>query len=395
MVIEKSKYEVPFSIKILDSNFDLVSLVSYSAVQWNRNYNEPGTFTVEGVRGDFDKSTWKYVYTEQRRELGRITQINWKKDGNKQTLTLSGVFIEDDLNKMICYAKPTHFDDDEGTHAGTSILSTGSPTWVTASGTADEVAEAFFEGFKQVSIRNYPIDGSEITTTTFDLGIEFGYVEDGDYHRSVHNRNNEHLGSKLYKILKPSGASYMVEFDYETKVQTLHIIHGIDRTQEGHEYGVNPITFSSRNGTIKSARIVTSTTDTKDAVIQYSEDETQTLILANVANGSLGRFTVEQMKSSQSDFEGDDTGHKLAVMADASSRLEDLVDKINLQFDFVASSYRYMEDFDLGDKVSVEIPEMDLSVDAQIVACHEVIKNGTWSLDMEIGSSTIRKRGKI
>ena len=53
-----------------------------------------------------------------------------------------------------------------------------------------------------------------------------------------------------------------------------------------------------------------------------------------------------------------------------------------------------MEDFDLGDFVSIEIPEIDVSIDAQIVSCHEAIENGAWALTMEIGESIkVRKRG--
>ena len=390
-------YEEDFSIKILDDDYNLVSLISYSALEWDREFNSVGKFIVEGVAGNFDREAWKYVYTEKRKELGKISQVNWKSENGIKTLTISGFFVEDELNKMICYAKPTDFDDDAGTRIGTSILSKGSPTWVTAEGTADQVAKAFFDGFKQISFRNYEVGdfsgAGGLVTKTFELPIEFGVIEPGDYHYSIHNRNNEYLGDKLYDILKESHASIEVVFDYIKRTKTLNIIHGIDRTQDGHADDINPILFTSKNGTIRRASIVTSDTDTKDAMIQTSEDETKTIVLANALPDSAGRFYHEAVRSNESDFPNDDRGFKLSVMANASTNLNGRKDKINVQFDFVLGSYKYMEDFDLGDIISLEVPEVGISADAQIVSCHEIIKNGVWNLEIEVGTPILRKRG--
>ncbi len=403
---DKGKYEVPFSVKILDDNFNLVTPIYYDNLQWDRNYNQVGKFVIDGVVGDYDRDTWKYVYTAERKEFGRISQVNLKKSGAKKTLTISGLFVEYELNKMICYTKPSHFDDDAGTHYGTSILSTNAPTWITQEGNADAVARAFFNGFKQISFRNYRVgdfSGTSLVTDSFALDISYGTTASGTYNYSKHTRNNEKLGDKLYDILKESYASYEVIFDYMNRTKTLNIIHGIDRTQLGHAYGVNSICFSMTNGSIKSVSIVTSDTDTKDVVLQYAEDETQTLILANALSGSVGRFTAKSMSSNQSDFINDETvdfnqadkDHKLAVMSDASLRLHELEDVVNIQFDFVNSSYRYIEDFELGDVVSVDLPELGVSIDTQIIACHEVIKQGVWSMTLEAGKAIIRKRGKV
>jgi hypothetical protein len=54
-----------------------------------------------------------------------------------------------------------------------------------------------------------------------------------------------------------------------------------------------------------------------------------------------------------------------------------------------------MEDFDIGDMISIEVPEIDLSLDAHIVGCYEVVKNGIWTLSLEVGSTILRKRGNF
>ena len=108
---------------------------------------------------------------------------------------------------------------------------------------------------------------------------------------------------------------------------------------------------------------------------------------------SAGRFYHEAVRSNESDFPNDDRVFKLSVMADASTNLNGRKDKINVQFDFVLGSYKYMEDFDLGDIISLEVPEVGISADAQIVSCHEIIKNGVWNLEIEVGTPILRKRG--
>lgn len=409
--VKNSKFESPFSIKILDDNFDLVTIITYSDLQWNRMYNEAGKFVIDGVKGHvpFNKNTWKYVYTEKRKELGKISQVNWKKDENKSTLTLSGYFAEKELDRMCVYTLPTNFYNDSGTHYGVSIVKeTNTPTWLSQEGTADEVAETYFKAFKRISFTNYQVGdltGSTLVTTAVELDIDFGTIDTdhGTYSRARHTRNNESLGHKLYQILKFSGASYEVIFDYENRTKTLNIIHGVNRTQDNYLQGYNPILLSSKNGSIKSANVVASDTDTKDIVLQYSEDEKISIVLANALPNAQGRIVAEQMSSMQSEYINDDNpasaandkAHKLAVLADATDSLSDKTDKYNVQFDFVNSSYRYMEDFDLGDIVSVDIPEIDLSLDVQIIGCYEVIKNGVWDLSLEVGTPTIRKRGNM
>jgi len=406
-----SEYEKPFSVKVLDSNFDLVTILKYTDLQWSRKYNEAGQFVIDGAVGHvpYNKSTWKYVYSEKRKELGKITQVNWKKNSYKNVLTLSGLFVESELNKMVCYKKPTAYYNDAGTNYGVSINKLAdTPEWLEQNDTADVVATNFFNGFKHINFTNYLVgdfDGDLLVTNDFELDIIFGEVDNshGEYKQAVHTRNNEMLGDKLYDILKESGASYEVVFDYANKTKTLNIIHGINRTQDNFLQGYNPVVLTSANGSIKSANIVVSDTDTKDAVIQVGANGETSLVLVNALIDSVGRFSVESMTSVQTDYINDETqdfnkadkDHKLAVMSDASKYLYDKRDVINIQFDFVNSSYEYMVDFDLGDFVSIEIPELDLSVDVQIIGCYEVVNKGIWSLSFEVGTPIIRKRGSM
>ena len=126
-----------------------------------------------------------------------------------------------------------------------------------------------------------------------------------------------------------------------------------------------------------------------------------TLVLVNADKNGFGRFEKQDMNSKQGDYiteetpdkPAGDTQHKLAVASDAALALYDKKDKFNVELELNKGSYRYMEDFDLGDKITIEVPEMKLSINAQIICCFEVVKEGTWSVSIEIGTPLLRKRG--
>lgn len=402
-------YEEPFEIMALDENFEIVSLISYANLQWTRKFHEVGTFSVQ-LRGRQYNSNWKYIYSKKRKELGIISQVNWQKKNYIELVTISGKFVEDEVNKMIVYPLPTKFYDDSGTLAdgkeGTCLLKNeGLPTWLMQSGTADVVAREYFNAFKKIAWTNYQVDdyeGSSLVTTVRELDINFGSIDNanGNYHYSEHNRNHERLGDKLYKILKPSGASFEVIWDYETHDKTLNIIHGKDLTQ-GNTFGNNPVLFSSANGNIISASLVVSNTNTKDTMIQTSENKDKVYVLINELPDASGRFEHVGMQTAVQDYFNEDTpdlsiadkNFKIAVMSDSDKELTKYTDKQNIEFQIYRGSYQYMIDYDLGDLISVEISEIGLSLDARIISCYEVVKEGVWELTLEIGTPLIKTFG--
>jgi hypothetical protein len=123
--------------------------------------------------------------------------------------------------------------------------------------------------------------------------------------------------------------------------------------------------------------------------------------LINQKPNAIGRFVFQNMSSNQGDYIKEETvdkpsadkQHKLAVLGDATTILYNARDKINIEVDTDTGSYRYMEDFDLGDIISLDIPEIDLSADVEISEVHEVVKEGAWSLSLTLGTPLIRKRG--
>ena len=380
-------YEKPFDLMALDANYDLVAILTYSNVQWNRKCLEPGTFVIELTIEQYTDD-WKYIYSPDRRELGRISQVNMSLDNGIMTVTISGKFIEDDLNRMVVYPKPTSEYSAGTPH--TSIVN--GPNWLGQSGDADVVAKAFFDGFKSITYMGFDVGdytGSSLKERTYTLNINDGIIDVGNYVRAEHNRNGEYLGRKITQILKPSHAFYQINYDYETNTQTFDIKHGRDLTNDNTD-GNNPVVFSTQNGTIAKASTVKSNTDTKDVVLSFHRDDDKTEVLVDGFDTAIGRFLVNESMPSDEDYPVD-LDYRLAVLQASTNLLSDSQDKLNLSFEIFNGSYEYMIDFDLGDIVSVEIPEMNLSVNAQIIGCYEVIQGGVWNIDIEFGTPLRRR----
>lgn len=81
-----------------------------------------------------------------------------------------------------------------------------------------------------------------------------------------------------------------------------------------------------------------------------------------------------------------------AMDAEGLNELKNYIKVINMEFDAMAGSYEYMEDFDLGDLCTIEIDTMKLSAKARLIGCYEVMKSGEWTMTMEFGTPLIVKR---
>ncbi len=386
----RKDYEKPFDIMALDENYNLVSLVVYNKLQWTRKCLEPGIFSVELTTEQYDNS-WVYIYTPSRRELGRISQVNMQLKNNLVVVTVSGQFIEADLDKMVVYPKPASEYSVSAPHS--SIIN--GPAWLGQSGTADSVAMAFFNGFKSITYMGYDVgdySGTTLKERTYTLDIESGTIdtEHGEYVRAEHNRNGEYLGKKLSQILKFSHAFYEVNYDYQTNVKTLDIRHGRNLTNNNNE-GNNPIVFSSQNGTIASAGIVKSNTGTKDNVVAFRKDETTTDVLVNGYDSSTGRFLSYNSLPQTFDYP-DDHDFRVAALQANTNILGDHEDKVNISLNIFSGAYDYIVDYDIGDIVTVKVPEIDLDIDVQIIACYEVVQDGVWSIDLEFGTPIKRRQ---
>ena len=303
--------------------------------------------------------------------MGEITQINFINQRGYKAINISGFFLENWLNKRVVYRK------------GTSNI-VGGPEWMNQEGKSEDVAYTYFNAFKDVSI------SQSGDTVDCILGIESGQsLSRGKI--SNHERCGEKLGSKIYSILKPSEMSYRILYDFEENKKVFSVWSGYDRTQDQSEN--NPVTFSTRYGNIKNPNILIETTNYCNSCIIDNENNGavyERALLNKAAEDDEYIFSYVKSSVNKNDYESD-TDFYSALEAEGKTDLNERVKLINVEFDAMEGSYDYMEDFDLGDKCNIEIPEVDISADAVLIGCYEVIKKGNHSLTLEFGEPVLRR----
>lgn len=310
----------------------------------------------------------KYIYTKDRPEMGRVTQKNFVNQNGYAYMQISGYFLERELDRHVVFP----YGDSNVVNA---------PEWIEQSGNAEDVAYAFFDGFKTISI-------SEITS---DLGIASG-ISQGRGKQSVHHRNGEYLGAKLYDILKPSGMSYRVLYDFENSTKKMEVWSGLDRT-EGNTDGNNPIVFSTKYGNIRNPNVLIDDTEYKNACLVTNEQSDTKTYVSRLVLGDTSE-DIRMLSASSTINKADYTENTFltALDSEGANALNDYVKVINVEFDAMEGSYEYMTDFDIGDLCSIDIPEMELSAEARLIGCYEVMKSGQWTMTMEFGTPIIIKK---
>lgn len=359
---------VGFNIIALDKHYEIVSLLRYTNLQWNRKYYEPGIFSLEIPLEQYSKD-YAYLYTKDRPEMGKITQVNYIDRGAYRAVYLSGYFLENELNSRVVYRK------------GTGNIQ-NAPSWVSQEGVAESVAFSFFNGFKDVRIEG----------KAFNLGIEEGTNEQRGK-RANHERCGELLGNKIYHILQASKMSYRVSYDFENSRRVFSVWSGYDRTQEQQEN--NPIVFSTRYGNIKKPNVLLDSTNYRNICIvdhEYEESVSYRAVINDeeMEDDETGAFVFLKSAVNRNDYT--EEAFLSALDSEGRTELADRVKTVNVEFDAMEGSYEYRVDFDLGDICHIEIPEMEISADAVLIGCGEVIKKGTWSLTLEFGTPILKRR---
>lgn len=360
-----------FNTIALNKSYEIVSLIRFTNLQWNRKYHESGNFSMQIPFEQYSPNI-RYIYTKDRPEMGKVTQTNYINKNGFRYVQLSGYFLEKRLDSHVVYQK------------GTSNI-TNSPTWLYQSGKAEDVAYAYFNGFKTIAT----------ASASSDLGITAG-TSQGRGKDSIHYRNGEYLGWKIYDILKPSGMSYRVIYDFVQSTRLFEVWSGLDRT-DGNTDGNNPVIFSTKYGNIKEPNILIDETDYKNACLVTNEqvvNDTSTYtsrVVFSLGDGDTEcSFLYEKSGLNKNDYT--DAEFPAALQNEAFNALTEYIKTINVEFDAMEGSYEYMKDFDLGDLCSIEIPEMSLSAQARLIGCYEVMKSGEWSMTMEFGTPIILRK---
>ena len=238
------------------------------------------------------------------------------------------------------------------------------------------MAIAFFSAFKDVQIGE--------ASAVLDIAIATSQ------HRGLyaeHERIGGRLGDKVHTILRPSEMSYKVTYSFVENVKTFTPVKGRNLT-DSHDIEDNPVILSTKFGNLKNPNIkldVGNYCNSDIASNTYSKnniDYTDIKAAINAAADEEALFLYVNESLNRSDY-ATASDYDNAMHAAAIEEVSKHVKEAAFDFDAVPGSYIYMEDFDLGDKCSLEVPEIQLSKDAVLIEVTEVIKQGKHTLSLK------------
>lgn len=335
-------------IYALDKNFDLVSIgIPYSNLQWNRKYYEAGDFSVEIPLKIYDTS-WKYIGTKDRPELGMIQKIQEYGEGDVNVL-LSGFFCEKMLDDKVIM-----------------------PRYIATRSTTEQLVRELFSEFK----KTLPIKLGKANNPLLGNKTECNILHD-------------ELGKKLYSMLETRECSYRVRYDFEDNELVFTVWQGVNRTQSqsANSYQV----FSSEFGNIIDKSIDIDESGYKNyAIIPLSYMQPNGALMEfyvylDNTNGEDRKEIVLDVSSSareDADLVGD-------ALQDARERMTSYakVEDINV---VIADNTGYLVDYDLGDKCDVVLNDVGLKMETRVIEIQEVIKpDGGHAVTIGLGNKRI------
>ena len=335
----------------LGESFEVLAVcIPYVNLQWNRRYYEPGDFSMQVGAEDFDPA-WAYVWSPERPEMGMVQKVAYSADGGYDgTVQVSGFFVEKMLDDRVCY--PRYTGDEQATETAVR-----------------KIFAAYSEG----------------------LPISLGPANDppiGD--RTQSDFSDDELGTKLYSILETREASLRVAYDLEANALRLSVWQGLDRTQG---QSVNPwAVFSTAWGNLSGESVDLDASAYKNACLVLAQEDGDgvpgvTLTVDLSAEGEMRRLMLLDKRSSKPEDGQSAEDFRAALEQEAMEALADAQPVTTVDADVEG----YLDSFDLGDRVSVDIPAVGLAMDARVVEVNEVFKSTGHEATASFGNKKVRR----
>lgn len=331
-------------IRTLDLNFSPCGklYMQYINLQWTRRYYEAGEFSVQILYSEFVPEA-KYVYCPERREIGIIQKTEYSQDGNKKIVQLTGYFIEILLKDKIIY--PTFY----------------------GSGNVETAVRNCFTNYKE------------------DLNIYLGKVI-GMQDELVWQSTGQELNNKFYELLKNYETSYICTYDYVENKIFFELYKGLDRTQSQDEN--NFVIFSTFFNNIRIAKSIENNSNYKNYAIVAGQGEGSNRIYTNVdiSNGEYKRKLFVDARDLQ--YDPEEQTYESYIDSLVQRGKEKLLDHViinSINIDVSPCPFEYLKDFDLGDKATIIIDDLNINIDLRIIEVREIIKNGTHDIKIIVG----------
>lgn len=329
----------------LTRSFWLVTAdIPYLNLQWNRKYFDSGTWQMQVDASVYDPR-WRFIMTHDRPEVGVVQKVQYDNNGGEKLVLLSGFFAEQMLDQIVCSPR---FVTDRA-HTGTAI---------------------------RVLCEKFGLwDKTGITFN--DTGAELG-------DRTTCDFIGDKLGTKCRSILETRELSYRVRSNGGFTALYMEVWQGLDRRQS---QSVNPWqVFSTTWGNIENESVSIDDSAYANVCLVSAYDESFQFEVDNSEGGE--RFEVYLDKNSEQPGDQSMLAFRATLEQEAREKLAESAKAISIDVDNYGAE-GYLENFDLGDLVTVRLEDIGLELETRVVEVSEVFKAEGHTVSLGFGTKRI------
>lgn len=328
--------------------------LTYTDLSWNRKYYESGQFSLQIPAGDYS-SDMAYIYTKDRPELGMVQCVQYT--DSDYMVVLSGFFYEKKLGDKIVFPVFTGY---------------GNRAFL-----ARRMITEYKADIPKVQLGSFADEGEKIQKQ--ETGAE--------------------LETAVRLMLQAEEKALRCRYDYINDIVYADIWRGADRTQS---QGVNNfVTFSKGFRNLKNVSAKDDNSNFKNyAVVGGSgEGDERIYTVVDLSGGRYRQQLFVDAKNEKYDPEKQTLEeYRAALYQKGMEKLQAFVDIHNVEFDALADGgFKYLADYDLGDKCDIIIEELHKSYEARIIEISETWCRGIHTVTLTFGDKipTLYERAKV
>ena len=345
---------------IFDGDFQTMGSIGvFNTLLWYRRYYSPGIFELHVPAKYFDLvNRGRYLYRNDRTELGVIREVNFMRgEKGEKTAYCKGYFAEHLLDSNVLFP---------------AFNQTGTP-----------------ETLARSVVSRYVINPADAGRKI--RGIRLGRARGGGSPITLQN-TGDHVGTRLYDMLKTQEMSQRLVFDYLENTLSYEVWKGLDRrdSQTENSWAV----FSDHFRNIKNAQYDRDASDCRNFAYVAGEGEgaERKVVEVDVRQGSGEErrelwVDARDLQQHSDTVNYTDAQYRDLLFQRGLEKLSDYaaVEKVDSDID-PAANLAYGTDFDLGDLCTYRYSDVDMECSKRITEIQEVLEGPKRTLSVIFGN---------
>lgn len=209
----------------------------------------------------------------------------------------------------------------------------------------------------------------------------------------------KNLAAQIYEMLQTQEMSFRTRYGYAENKMYFEVWQGVDRTMQQSD---NPFAiFSAQLRNIANEKIVIDNSAFKNYAVvigngQYEDGEQVEVIIDQSDGGYRQKVYIDKTsmkydedKQSLEEFKESLVQAGLEEMQKSYSQI------VNIEVDTVDRGLKYLQDYDLGDKIEIVVDALQENLVTRIIEIDEVFKQGKHTVSLTFGTKVPRVYRRI